>query len=160
MLPRVCSLVEFSLTAPGGERELGRRCSLWEFVHGREQDNTISVGRGEGGRGHNVAYPALTIWAFPGTLSLLPEVTSPTATVLLPSPSQTGHIPTTYLWTQPLLLGRVGLEVLRFPASLMGPLCQLAQACLEVLEVLGKRTRWVSDTHPCWRWEHRKRPEQ
>lgn len=80
--------------------------------------------------------------------------------VFLPSPSQTGHLPTTYLWAQPLLWALVCLEVLHFPASLRDPLCQLDQAYLEVPEVLGKRTSMVGDTKSCWKWERRKRGEQ
>ena len=144
-------------TAPGRERELGRRCSLLVFLHGGPQENAISVGTGrQGVRGHDPAYSVLTLWVFPCILSLLPEVGSRMATIL-PSPSQTTHIPTTYLWARPLLLGQVGPEVLCSPASLTDPLCRLNQACLEVLEVLGKRTSLVSDTKLCWRWEHVKR---
>lgn len=75
----------------------------------------------------------------------------------IPSPSQTSRIATTYLWAQPLLVDLVGLEVLHPLASQLGPLCQLDQAYLEVLEVLGKRTGLVSDSKLYWKWEYMRR---
>ena len=112
-----------------------------------------------GRRGHDKACSALMVWAFPGNSEPALGHTLDCA-VFLPSPSRTGHLPTTYLWAQPLLWGLVCLEVLHFPASLRDPLCQLDQAYLEVPEVLGKRTSMVSDTKSCWKWERPKRGEQ
>lgn len=135
-----------------GERELRRR-SILAGVPPRRQTGKHRW-RECGGK---ATRPAWRCWS--GLFQRSELAVGPTrdCAISLPSPSRTGHVPTTYLWAQPLLWGLVCPEVLRSPASLRDPLCQLDQAYLEVPEVLGKRTGVVSDTKSCWKWERMER---
>lgn len=111
---------------------------------GGEEEITVNVGKvGKDVRGE--AFTVLMVWALPGILVCLRSHHGPPPS-FLPSPSQTSHIISTYLWAPPLLLDLVCLVVLCSPASLKDLLFQLDQEHLEVLEVLGKRTNPICDT--------------